>query len=128
MLRLGAWHRTQPFLACVAMSCISEEGFLSDEAERWRQENVTRNGRFYDHFRRVNAFCHRYLAEQALSNQDGTHVFSTSLFARSLTIFQAMVTLSERGFSSEVLACDRMILEIGFKLGAIAADPKMITQ
>jgi hypothetical protein len=67
---------------------------------------------------------HKYLAGLQVKSQDRKELLTAALFARMLSAYQAMILLAERGFTSEVRATCRSILEAKFKLGYLAVEPK----
>jgi hypothetical protein len=64
-----------------------------------------------------------YLITGMLDTTDGQQLFIAGLYLRSLTVFQAMIILSERGIASEVKATFRSLYELRFKIKAIVIDP-----
>lgn len=102
---------------------FSKNGFLGINAiqasERYRSEHAE----FFDHFTAVNRVSHQFIDTCNLDTRDGQQLFVGGLFLRSLTVFQAMLILTERGIASEVMTMLRSLLELKFQIHAIIADP-----
>lgn len=74
---------------------------------------------------RLNAFGNRALFSLHVSSDDARELLLATLLRRALTSFQASVILCERGLPLETQVILRAILEITFKIVAIAKDEEV---
>jgi hypothetical protein len=102
---------------------FSENGFLGIDAIRASERYRNEHAEFFDHFTAVNRASHQFINTCILDTRDGQQQFVSGLFLRSLTVFQAMLILTERGIASEVMTMLRSLLELRFQIHAIIADP-----
>jgi Family of unknown function (DUF5677) len=96
---------------------ISDDGFLSEEAQAEAAKVVTKYKQAFLHLKDVNAKAHEFLREAEATADDPKQIFAIAFFARALCGFQALKVLSEQGFLSECRVVCRNILEVKFKLG-----------
>jgi hypothetical protein len=101
---------------------FSENGFLGHEAMQSSELFRQQHAEYFNHFKEVNKVSHRFVGEGILDTTNGRQLFIGGLFLRSLTEFQAMVILTERGITSEMKTLLRSILELRFQIQAIAKD------
>lgn len=73
---------------------------------------------------RLNQFGNKFLFSISVTSDDTKGLILSSLLGRILTSFQASVIICERGMPLEAQIILRTILEITFKIGAIASDEK----
>src|SRR5271165_1332618 len=103
---------------------LQDNGFFSDEAASLRAKIKTEYKQLFVYLAQANEQAHKYLARLQVKSQDLKELVTVALFARMLSAYQAMIFLAERGFTSEVRATCRSILEAKFKLGYLAVEPK----
>jgi len=103
---------------------LQDNGFFSDEAASLSAKIKTEYKQLFFYLAETNEQAHKYLAELQVKSQDLKELVTAALFARMLSAYQAMILLAERGFTSEVRATCRSILEAKFKLGYMAVEPK----
>ncbi len=107
---------------------FEENGFLGKEAIEHSRIIRAKYADYFDHMQDVNLESHKFLARGRFNSKEREQFYTAGLFCRSVTEFQAMVVLSERGFLSEVQVHTRSLLEVHFKIAAIAKDPKTVNR
>lgn len=99
---------------------LHEQGYLGSYGEYWSEQHRQKHADLYGCLGAVNRVCHDYLKELQINVEDGKQILTTALLTRSLTCFQSVLVLSERGFADDVRSSNRILLEIQFRLAAIA--------
>lgn len=75
----------------------------------------------------VAQFCGELLERIEPNTDDGQQVLSAVLFARTLTTFEAVLLVVERGMHTEGMVLRRAMLEALFVLGAIWQQPLLVS-
>jgi hypothetical protein len=107
---------------------LHETGFLGAHNQQWSKVHQEKHKEIFGHLREVNQLCHEYLRDLTINNKNGREVFATAYFARGLTCFQSIVALGERGFTDDIRAICRALVQIFFRLAALSKDPRVINR
>lgn len=70
----------------------------------------------------LNEYAHQEMFQTTVNSADGQQLLVASLLHRALTTYQGVILLSERGMPSEARVLLRTLLEVMFRLVAIAKD------
>lgn len=102
---------------------IHENGFLSKDMIGWIQKHRTEHRDYFLLCVDLNRFLHKmlYAPSVEIDNQDRQQLLVASLSLRALSTFQAVILLSERGLTADLL---RSLLEVLFRACAIAKDER----
>ena len=101
---------------------ISFNGFLSDQALQISETIRKEHRQLFHYLNEVNEKAHRYRTFWRIRNLKA--LFAAALFDRSLTAYQALIFLVQKGFASEARAICRNILEAKFKLAYVLNEPE----
>jgi hypothetical protein len=74
---------------------------------------------------KINELAHREMFATDVNSSDAQCLLLACLLHRALTTFQGVVVLCERGMPSEATTLLRTLLEVMFRLVAIAKDPEV---
>jgi Family of unknown function (DUF5677) len=107
---------------------LLENGFLGTEAEQRRQQILQGYAEFFALLKELNCICHEYLRTTKYHHGEGSHTSAVSYFMRGLMTFQSLIILSEHGCVEDVFALSRTLLQVRFRLAAIAADPAVVNR
>jgi Family of unknown function (DUF5677) len=107
---------------------FEENGFLGREVIEFTRITRKKYADYFEHLENVNRESHRFLSSANLDPRERKQFYTAGLFCCSVSDFQALVVLSERGFLSEVQILARSLLEVHFKIAAIAKDPKTVNR
>ena len=101
---------------------LHERGYLGSYGANWSEQHRRKHAELYGCLDDVSRVCHDYVKELQINAEDGRQILTTALLTRSLTCFQSILVLSERGFADDVRSSNRILLEIQFCLAAIAKE------
>src|SRR6266446_9630825 len=101
---------------------LHERGYLGSYGANWSEQHRQQHADLYRCLDDVNRLCHDYLQNLQINAEDGKQILTTALLTRSLTCYQSILLLSERGFVDDVRSSNRILLEIQFRLAAIAKE------
>jgi hypothetical protein len=107
---------------------LFEHGFLGAEADQIRQQILQKYTELFTSLKDLNDICHEYLCTAKYHHGEGLHVSAVSYFMRGLMTFQRLIILSERGCIEDVRALCRTLLQVCFRLAAIATDPTVVNR
>ena len=107
---------------------LFEHGFLGAEADQIRQQILQKYTELFTSLKDLNDICHEYLCTAKYHHGEGLHVSAVSYFMRGLMTFQSLIILSERGCIEDVRALCRTLLQVCFRLAAIATDPNVVNR
>lgn len=105
------------------MTKYTQSGFLSDESNEWAKEIREKNRRLFEFAEKVNkAVQPTVLSEFDPHQRDARELISKLFLIRSVSKFQAIVFLAERGMFHEGRIILRSLLETMFYVVAMAKD------
>jgi hypothetical protein len=115
-------HRAQPLT--IMPTETSDNGFFSDEAKAINAGIRTKYKQLFFYLAEANEQAHKYLGKLEVNSEDLKGLVAAALLSRTLTAYQGLILLAERGFASEVRVICRSILEAKFKLGFLVEEPE----
>jgi hypothetical protein len=74
---------------------------------------------------KTNTFANEWLFKTSLSKQNRQQVIVSALLPRLLTAFQACLLVGERGLSAEAILLARKVLEVTFRIVAVAKSDEI---
>ena len=98
-------------------------GFLSSDAEKLHADIESAYPEQYALTMKVNTFCQRLQYELKFHSDNGDQVIGATLFARSVSTYQAFIILLLRGMHDQASMVLRCLLESVFYLAAISKNP-----
>ena len=105
---------------------LRDTGFFGAHNQQWSKAHQEKHREIFDHLREVNRLCHEYRRELQVDNKNGPQVFAAAYFARGLTCFQSIVALGERGFTDDLRAICRTLVQVFFRLAALSEKPQEV--
>src|SRR3981081_2844903 len=105
---------------------LFEHGFLGAEADQIRQQILQKYTELFTSLKDLNDICHEYLCTAKYHHGEGLHVSAVIYFMLGLMTFQSLIIFSERGCIEDVRALCRTLLQVCFRLAAIATDPTVV--
>jgi hypothetical protein len=101
--------------------CIDEVGFISPEVTHWIEKHRADNAAWFSFAERLNRIGQSLLHGLTVSNDDGqqSRFLAMLLFTRSLSNFQGVILMAERGMIVEARTLARSCLESTFCLAAM---------
>lgn len=107
------------------MPDLSDKGFLSPAMTEVIAQIRATHATIFDLAERLNVLAHQEMFATEVSSSNAQHLLIASLLHRALTTFQGVVVLCERGLGSEATTLLRTLLEVMFRLVAIAKDAEV---
>lgn len=104
---------------------LSNDGFLSPELEAVVQQIRATHGQIFDFVARLNELAHRSLFSAKVNRDDRRQVLLLTLTQKSMTEYQSVIILSERGLPGEARALLRVLLEVTFRIVAMAKKAEL---
>lgn len=104
------------------MGSIDEDGFLSDEIERWIDKHHQEYADWFALCEDLNRFCQNTMLHLNVHTTNKQEILAAVLFIRILGAFQASILMVERGMINEARVVVRSLLEALFTLTAISKD------
>jgi hypothetical protein len=111
------------FVSCPEWTVAAEPVI---QRPQWSRAHQEKHKEIFGHLREVNQLCHEYLRELTINNKNGPQVFAAAYFARGLTCFQSIVALGERGFTDDMRAICRTLVQIFFRFAALSKKPQVV--
>lgn len=99
---------------------IDSNGFLDEEVAVWITKHRKENQALFDLCGRLNQYAQQTLYRLSVHPNNIREILVSSLFVRALSTYQASVLTCERGMVAETQVLLRTLLEILFRLVAIA--------
>lgn len=81
--------------------------------------------RLFDFVEKLNEVANSVLINLSVNNEDEQQLLIACLYQRALTAYQGLVLLAERGMTAEVTILLRSLLEVLFRVGAIAKSKEI---
>ena len=100
----------------------TDKMFLSEEMSSLIPQIRATYPRHFEFAERLNEEANRLLFTATVNKSDRQSVLLAALLPRLLTAFQATVIVAERGMLSEVRLLVRKVLDVTFRIVAIASD------
>ncbi len=97
-------------------------GFLGSFVDEWFTKNEIIENSFYKFSLELNSYAHPLQYTLIIHNEDPQELLVAALFIRSLSIYQGSIILIQKGMIAESKILLRSLLEVLFKITAIAKD------
>ncbi|MGC9520064.1 MAG: DUF5677 domain-containing protein [Desulfuromonadaceae bacterium] len=107
------------------MSTIEKSGFLSREIEHYIEKHRVENKPWFLLSEKCNELGQEILNTIEISRGDLQRMLAALWFSRTLTHFQAVVLLIERGMLYEAQIILRTLIEVLFSLVSLSKNPDM---
>lgn len=107
------------------MPDLGDKVFLSPAMVEVIMQIRAAHARAFDLAEKLNELAYREMCGTGMSSNNAQHLLIACLLHRALTTFQGVVILCERGLVSEATALLRTLLEVMFRLVAIAKDAEV---
>jgi hypothetical protein len=104
------------------MSDFERQGFLSDEAQQLGRTLTKKDDILWTEARAVNEFCQAFQYELNVHKHSLSETLSAVMYARTLTTYQGVLVLLERGMEQQAKMLLRCAFESLFPLVAISRD------
>jgi len=104
------------------MTGIDECGFLSDQISDWIKKHRNANAEYFNLCEDVSKYCQKVMLSLEVHKKNLPEVLVASLLVRTLSNFQGMILLAERGMINESKALLRCLLEGMFAIVAIGLE------
>lgn len=107
------------------MPDLGDKVFLSPAMIEVITQIRAAHARAFDLAEKLNELAYREMCGTGVSSNNAQHLLIACFLHRALTTFQGVVILCERGLVSEATALLRTLLEVMFRLVAIAKDAEV---
>lgn len=107
------------------MSDFEKNGFLSLAMNEVMVEFRSIHTKTFGLAKKLNEIAHRELFATDVTDNNDQQLLIACLLQRALTTFQGVVVLAERGMPAEATTLLRTLIEVMFRLIAIAKDPEV---
>lgn len=104
---------------------ITDNGFLDSNSNSVVLHINHAHSEVLSYCKRLNNLAHRSLFSAKVSIDDAQQFLLAALIHKAMTAYQAIILLAERGMPSESQVVLRTLLEITFRIVAIAKDPEV---
>ena len=105
---------------------LDDQGFLSPEIEKYREEIRAKNQPSFKLVEDLNGFCQQTKYRLEIHNRDGQQLFAGCLLVKLLNDVQAAVILFEKGLVSQGCSMLRVALESLIVLGKICESYEFV--
>lgn len=102
---------------------ITNDGFLDSNSSKVALHTNQVHSEVLSYCKRLNNLAHRSLFSAKVSLEDSQQFLLASLIHKAMTAYQAIILLAERGMPSESQVVLRTLLEVTFRIVAIAKNP-----
>lgn len=107
------------------MPDFEDNGFLSPAMKEVIVEFRNTHTKAFGLAEKLNEIAHREMFATDITNNNNQQLLIACLLQRALTTFQGVVVLAERGMPAEATTLLRTLVEVMFRLVAIAKDPEV---
>lgn len=107
------------------MKSLNEGGFLSSEIAIWIGKHRKENEKWFSLSEKCNSLGQTILLELNVGNKEFEKLLIVLWFSRSLSHFQAIVLLMERGMLFESQIVLRTLVEVSFSLVALSKNQEI---
>lgn len=108
------------------MSSMEEAGFLSEQIKQYIDQHRQQNLSLFKLCEDINRFTHSTLLTIDVRNRELTKMAVTCLFIKTMSTFQGIVLMTERGMENEAKISLRCLLECRFSIVAIKEDNNLV--
>lgn len=108
------------------MSSMEEAGFLSEQIKQYIDQHRHQNLALFKLCEDINRFTHSTLFTIDIRNTELTKLAVTCLFIKTMSTFQGIILMTERGMENEAKILLRCLLECRFSIVAIKKDNNLV--
>ncbi len=110
------------------MSSINDSGYLSVEIDEWIEKHRKKALPWFELCESINKFSHSIMFSIEVHNKYLPELIAASLYVRSMSCFQGVIIMAERGMINEAKSLLRCLLECMFTIVAIHKDENVAMQ
>jgi hypothetical protein len=104
------------------MSSINDAGYLSVEIDEWIEKHRKKALLWFELCESINKFSHSIMLSIEVHSKYLPELIPASLYVRSMSSFQGVIIMAERGMINEAKSLLRCLLECMFTIVAIHKD------
>lgn len=104
---------------------LTNDGFLSPTMDSVVDHVRRAHAEIFQFCLRLNRLAHQCLFEAKVDGEDLRELLLSTLMPKGLGAYQAVILLSERGMPAQSRVLLRTLLEVTFRIGAIAKNPEV---
>jgi len=108
------------------VNTIETDGYLSNQITYWIKKNWNQNSRWFNLCKEINRFSHTTMFKMIVHNKCKLELMVALLYIRSMSNFQGVIIMAERGMVNEAKTLLRCLLECGFAVVAIDKDKTIV--
>ncbi len=109
------------------MTSLSENGFISSEVRVWIKKFRSEYSEVFNLADETNRFCQKSVFQLDAHSKHLHEILVATLYIRTLSNYQAVILLAERGMMPEARTITRAMLETVFSLCAVAKSEQLAT-
>lgn len=104
------------------MNTIETDGYLSNQITYWIKKNWNQNSKWFNLCKEINRFSHTTMFKIKAHNNCKLELMVALLYIRSMSNFQGVIIMAERGMVNEAKTLLRCLMECEFAVVAIDKD------
>ena len=108
------------------MNTIESDGFLSNQITYLIKKNWNQNSKWFNLCKEINIFSHTTMFNMIVHNKCKLELMVALLYIRSMSNFQGVIIMAERGMVNEAKTLLRCLLECEFAVVAIDKDKTIV--
>ncbi len=108
------------------MNTIETDGFLSNQITYLIKKNWNQNSKWFNLCKEINRFSHTTMCKMIVHNKCELEIMVALLYIRSMSNFQGVIIMAERGMVNEAKTLLRCLLECEFAVVAIDKDKTIV--
>jgi hypothetical protein len=108
------------------VSTIETDGYLSNQITYLIKKNWNQNSKWFNLCKEINRFSHATMFKMIVHNKCKPELMVALLYIRSISNFQGVIIMAERGMVNEAKVLLRCLIECGFAVVAIDKDKTIV--
>lgn len=108
------------------MNTIETDGYLSNQITYLIKKNWNQNSNWFNLCIEINKFLHTTMYKMTVHNKSIFELMIASLYIRSMSNFQGVIIMAERGMVNEAKTLLRCLMECEFAVVAIDKDKTIV--
>jgi len=108
------------------VNTIETDGYLSNQITYWIKKNRNQNSKWFNLCKEINRFSHTTMFKMIVHNKCKLELMVALLYIRSMSNFQGVIIMAERGMVNEAKTLLRCLMECGFAVVAIDKDKTIV--
>lgn len=110
------------------MSSIEKKGYLSKQITQWIEKHRKEYSEWFKLCEDINIFAHSTMFKMTIHNKYLPDIIAASLYIRSMSNFQGVILMAERGMINEAKSLLRCLLECEFAIVSVDKDKNVTDQ